>query len=77
MHYYIISEPQMSLSEGLENIQMPPFLIDENSGSIILNFDPQREMKGYFDFYVGLIRNIYIFFNYHILREYFLGFLMS
>lgn len=52
MHYFIVSQPQMSLSEGLDNIQMPPFVIDEQSGSVFLNFDPQRGMKGYFDFYV-------------------------
>lgn len=53
LHYFIISDAEMSLSEGLDNIQMPPFTIDEHTGSIFLNFDPQREMKGYFDFYVS------------------------
>ena len=28
----------------------PPFLIDGKSGLIRLNFDPQKGMKGYFDF---------------------------
>lgn len=59
LKYYIISEPHMSLSEGLDNIQMPPFLMDEKSGSIFLNFDPQREMKGYFDFYVSSLLRVY------------------
>ena len=26
-----------------------PFVIDRESGAISLNFDPQRDMKGYFD----------------------------
>ena len=37
-------------SEGLENINDPPFLVDPKSGQIGLNFDPQKGMKGYFDF---------------------------
>lgn len=57
LHYFIISEPLMSLSEGLENIQAPPFIMDERSGSILLNFDPQRAMKGYFDFFVRFLLN--------------------
>ena len=32
-------------SENLENIKAPPFLLDKNSGDIILNFDPQKGMK--------------------------------
>ena len=37
-------------SEGLEAIRKPPFLVDEITGEIRLNFDPQKGMKGYFDF---------------------------
>ena len=29
-------------SENLENIEAPPFLLDKNSGDILLNFDPQK-----------------------------------
>ena len=39
-------------SEGLENIRKPPFLITHDTGVVILNFDPQKGMKGYFDFRV-------------------------
>lgn len=34
----------------MENIPQPPFILDEDTGSIFLNFDPQKSMKGYFDF---------------------------
>ena len=37
-------------SEGVEGIRKPPFLIDSETGDVILNFDPQKGMKGYFDF---------------------------
>lgn len=43
----------MTLSEGMENIQHPPFLVDRDTGGVHLNFDPQRGMKGYFDFMVS------------------------
>ncbi len=39
-------------SEGLENIQEPPFLVNSSTGDVLLNFDPQRGMKGYFSFEV-------------------------
>ena len=41
-------------SENLENIKAPPFLLDKNTGEIILNFDPQKGMKGYFAFHVSV-----------------------
>ena len=28
----------------------PPFLVDADTGDIVLNFDPQKGMKGHFDF---------------------------
>ncbi len=37
-------------SEGLEGIRKPPFIIDSSTGDLILNFDPQKGMKGHFDF---------------------------
>ena len=37
-------------SEGLENINRPPFLVDPLSGDISVNFDTQKGMKGYFEF---------------------------
>ena len=41
-------------SENLENIKSPPFLLEKNSGEILLNFDPQIGMKGYFAFHVSV-----------------------
>lgn len=43
----------MTLSEGMDYIQQPPFVVDQKSGSLFLNFDPQKGMKGYFDFTVS------------------------
>lgn len=31
-------------------MQKPPFLVDRRTGAVQLNFDPQKGMKGYFDF---------------------------
>lgn len=45
----------MTLTEGLENIHKPPFVVDQDTGDVILNFDPQQGMKGYFDFMVNII----------------------
>ena len=39
------------LSEGLEGIT-DPFMLNQTSGDIILNFDPQDGMKGHFEFVV-------------------------
>eukprot|EP00095_Tigriopus_kingsejongensis_P008988 snap_masked-scaffold783_size97670-processed-gene-0.6 protein:Tk08988 transcript:snap_masked-scaffold783_size97670-processed-gene-0.6-mRNA-1 annotation:"PREDICTED: uncharacterized protein LOC100879829" len=39
-------------SEGLEDVRRPPFLLHEDTGDLVLNFDPQKGMKGYFDFQV-------------------------
>lgn len=36
----------------MDSIQYPPFLVDIATGAIYLNFDPQKGMKGYFDFQV-------------------------
>lgn len=50
--YYQIGEIHRTLTEGLDSIQKPPFLVEKNTGAIQLNFDPQKGMKGYFDFTV-------------------------
>ncbi|XP_069668723.1 cadherin-23 isoform X2 [Periplaneta americana] len=50
--YYQIGRIQKTLTEGLENIQKPPFLVNPETGAVSLNFDPQKGMKGYFDFMV-------------------------
>jgi len=44
----------MTLSEGLEHVKRSPFIVDRQTGGVILNFDPQRGMKGYFEFVVRL-----------------------
>ncbi|XP_023311794.1 cadherin-23 [Anoplophora glabripennis] len=50
--YYLIGRIQMTLTEGLENLQRLPFLVEKETGAVQLNFDPQQGMKGYFDFMV-------------------------
>lgn len=55
IHYYQIGRIQKTLTEGLESLQKPPFLVDLNTGGIYLNFDPQKGMKGYFDFMVNIL----------------------
>jgi hypothetical protein len=45
----------MTLTEGFDNIQLQPFLVDRKTGAVTLNFDPQPGMKGYFDFMVKFI----------------------
>lgn len=50
--YYRIGKIQMTLSEGLDDVKNQPFFVDRLTGAISLNFDPQRGMKGYFDFMV-------------------------
>lgn len=50
--YYLIGNVQMTLTEGLDNLQRSPFLVDRETGGVQLNFDPQQGMKGYFDFVV-------------------------
>lgn len=52
VNYYQIGEIHKTLTEGLEQLSKPPFLVDQRSGAVILNFDPQKGMKGYFDFMV-------------------------
>ncbi len=41
-----------SSSENLENLNDPPFLVHPTTGEISVNFDPQKGMKGYFEFVV-------------------------
>ncbi|XP_073991281.1 cadherin 88C isoform X3 [Rhodnius prolixus] len=73
VNYYIVGETKMTLSEGMDYIQQPPFVVDQKSGSLFLNFDPQKGMKGYFDFTVvvndtgGLSDTAHVFI--YLLRE--------
>lgn len=52
MNYYQTGEIHQTLTEGLDHLSKPAFLVDASSGAILLNFDPQKGMKGYFDFMV-------------------------
>jgi hypothetical protein len=54
INYYQIGRIQKTLTEGLENVQKPPFLVNQETGAVLLNFDPQKGMKGYFDFMVNI-----------------------
>ncbi len=54
LEYSLDGEIVASLgSEGVEDIKKPPFLVHPDTGDIVLNFDPQKGMKGYFDFGVS------------------------
>jgi len=46
---YYIREPVKSTLNSPDLTGSHPFVIDRDSGAISLNFDPQRDMKGYFD----------------------------
>lgn len=52
VRYYQTGDVHRTLAEGLDQLSRPPFLVDAETGAIVLNFDPQRGMKGYFDFMV-------------------------
>ncbi|KZC14307.1 Cadherin-23 [Dufourea novaeangliae] len=52
INYYQKGKIHMTLTEGLDDIQIQPFLVNKLTGVVSLNFDPQRGMKGYFDFMV-------------------------
>jgi cadherin 23 len=53
LRYYIRNPVKSTLStrtgQAEEQIGANPFVIDRDTGIISLNFDPQRDMKGYFD----------------------------
>ena len=59
VNYYQVGKIHMTLTEGLDDIELQPFLINKLTGVVSLNFDPQRGMKGYFDFMVGNSNWIY------------------
>lgn len=52
INYYQVGDIRQTLSEGLEHIHKSPFLLNDSTGEVQLNFDPQQGMKGYFDFKV-------------------------
>ncbi|CAD0199964.1 unnamed protein product [Chrysodeixis includens] len=71
--YYLIGDVKETLTEGLENLEVSPFLVNVETGAVSLNFDPQKGMKGYFDFQVlandtgGLQDEAHVFI--YLLRE--------
>ncbi|KAJ8730632.1 hypothetical protein PYW08_002045 [Mythimna loreyi] len=71
--YYLIGDVKETLTEGLENLAVSPFLVNIETGAVSLNFDPQKGMKGYFDFKVlandtgGLQDEAHVFI--YLLRE--------
>lgn len=52
MSFSQIGKIHRTLAEGLDTIKDASFLIEKDTGSVKLNFDPQKTMKGYFDFSV-------------------------
>jgi cadherin 23 len=54
LSYFQVGKIHRTLAEGLDTIKEQPFLIDKETGSVKLNFDPQKGMKGYFDFKVSV-----------------------
>lgn len=54
INYYLLGDVKETLTEGLENLAVSPFLVNVDTGAVSLNFDPQKGMKGYFDFKVSL-----------------------
>jgi hypothetical protein len=61
LRYYIRKPVQSTLSTRTgqeEQIGANPFVIDRDTGIISLNFDPQRDMKGYFDMEVNFLLRV-------------------
>lgn len=52
LSFFQVGNIHRTLAEGLESVKEPSFLIDKDTGSLKINFDPQKGMKGYFDFTV-------------------------
>uniref|UniRef100_T1IXK9 Cadherin domain-containing protein n=1 Tax=Strigamia maritima TaxID=126957 RepID=T1IXK9_STRMM len=51
--YYVNGPVSRRLTEGVQGeISVRPFIVNVSSGEVNLNFDPQKGMKGYFDFSV-------------------------
>ncbi|CAH4029361.1 unnamed protein product [Pieris brassicae] len=73
VNYYLIGKVKETLTEGLEKLSVSPFLVNVDTGAVSLNFDPQKGMKGYFDFKIlandtdGLSDDAHVFI--YLLRE--------
>ena len=60
LRYHLRHPIQSALTDGMDHVGSSPFVIDTHTGCLSLNFDPQRNMKGYFD--MEVIRKIPNFF---------------
>ncbi|XP_022120263.2 cadherin-23 [Pieris rapae] len=73
VNYYLVGKVKETLTEGLEKLSVSPFLVNVDTGAVSLNFDPQKGMKGYFDFKIlandtdGLSDEAHVFI--YLLRE--------
>lgn len=71
--YFQVGKIHRTLPEGLDTVKEPSFLIEKDTGSVKLNFDPQKSMKGYFSMKVvvkdrdGLNDTAHVFI--YLLRE--------
>uniref|UniRef100_A0A182ISV2 Cadherin domain-containing protein n=1 Tax=Anopheles atroparvus TaxID=41427 RepID=A0A182ISV2_ANOAO len=52
VRYYRHGEIRKTLADGLDELRSDPFLVDTDTGKVLLNFFPQKSMRGYFDFSV-------------------------
>uniref|UniRef100_A0A182PGR0 Cadherin domain-containing protein n=1 Tax=Anopheles epiroticus TaxID=199890 RepID=A0A182PGR0_9DIPT len=52
IRYHRQGEVRKTLAEGLDDLRSDPFLVDAETGKVLLNFFPQKSMRGYFDFSV-------------------------
>uniref|UniRef100_T1KWL6 Cadherin domain-containing protein n=2 Tax=Tetranychus urticae TaxID=32264 RepID=T1KWL6_TETUR len=52
VNYFIVGPQRRKLSIGLDTIKDDPFLVNRKTGEIGLNFDPRKDMKGYFEFQI-------------------------
>ncbi|XP_052863308.1 cadherin-23 [Anopheles cruzii] len=52
VRYHRHSDIRKTLAEGLDDLRSDPFLVDAETGQVVLNFFPQKSMRGYFDFSV-------------------------
>lgn len=48
--YFINGTIRRKLSFGFDGVRADPFILNRRNGEISLNFDPQKDMKGYFEF---------------------------
>lgn len=70
--YFIRKPVKSTLVDGEELVGPMPFVIDKETGTVSLNFDPQRDMKGYFELEVLFEKCFLLFFS--LLIIFFIGF---